>query len=121
MSRIKGRDTTPELFVRRMIYAMGYRYRLCRKDLPGKPDIVFGPRKKVVFVHGCYWHGHKCKKGRLPKSHVSYWQQKIEANKARDRRNVKELKALGWDVLTIWQCQLKKPLAVRKRIVDYLG
>lgn len=120
MSQVKGRNTTPEMSVRRMLHAMGYRYRLHRKDLPGKPDIVFGPRKKIVFIHGCFWHGHGCSKGRLPKSNGPFWSAKIEANKARDRKNVRRLKALGWSVLSIWQCQLKEPLAVRKRIVDFL-
>ncbi|HEY2068077.1 MAG TPA: very short patch repair endonuclease [Rhizomicrobium sp.] len=120
MSRVKGRDTTPELLVRRMLHAMGYRYRLHRKDLPGKPDIVFGPRKKVVFIHGCFWHGHECPKGRLPKSNGAFWRAKIEANRARDRRNTRKLKALGWKVLVVWQCRLKDALAVRQRIVDFL-
>ena len=81
MSRIKGRDTKPELKVRRLLYGMGYRYRLHRKDLPGKPDIVFGSRRKVIFVHGCFWHGHSCKRGRrVPKSNVEYWQTKIARN-----------------------------------------
>jgi DNA mismatch endonuclease (patch repair protein) len=120
MSRVKGRDTTPEIAVRRMLHALGYRYRLHVKSLPGKPDIVFGPRKKVVFIHGCFWHGHRCGKGRLPKSNTTFWTEKIATNKARDRRNVKGLKDLGWQILVIWQCQLKDPLAVRTRIVDFL-
>jgi DNA mismatch endonuclease, patch repair protein len=120
MSRIKGRDTTPELRVRRMLYAMGYRYRLHRKDLPGKPDIVFGPAKKIIFVHGCFWHGHKCPKGRLPKSNKSFWNRKIDTNKIRDRKNIRKLKALGWRVLTVWQCELKDIAVARRRIVDFL-
>jgi DNA mismatch endonuclease, patch repair protein len=120
MSRVKSRDTMPERIVRSMLHAMGYRYRLQRKDLPGKPDIVFGPRKKAVFIHGCFWHGHRCPKGRPPKSNEKFWRAKIETNRARDRRSIRKLKALGWEVLTIWQCELKGPLAVRKRIVDFL-
>ena len=120
MSRVKGRDTTPELAVRSMLHALGYRYRLYRKDLPGKPDIVFGPRKKVVFIHGCFWHGHNCRKGRLPKSNAAFWGSKIDTNKKRDRKRLTQLRALGWKVLVIWQCQLKDPLAVRRRIVDFL-
>jgi DNA mismatch endonuclease (patch repair protein) len=120
MSRVKGRDTTPELTVRKMLHALGYRYRLHRKDLPGKPDIVFGPKKKAVFVHGCYWHGHNCKKGKLPKSNRAFWSDKITKNKARDHRNARRLKALGWKVLVVWQCKLKNPLAARGRIVDFL-
>lgn len=121
MSRVKGRDTTPELIVRRMLYALGYRYRLHRKDLPGKPDIVFGPKKKVVFVHGCYWHGHNCLKGRLSKTNTSFWSEKIATNKARDRRNTRRLVILEWKVLVVWQCKLKNTLAARNRIVDFLG
>jgi DNA mismatch endonuclease, patch repair protein len=121
MSRVKGRDTTPERAVRSMLHEMGYRFRLHRKDLPGKPDIVFGPRKKVIFVHGCFWHGHRCRKGRLPKTRGDFWKPKIAGNRARDRRNARQLEALGWEVLTIWQCELKNLLAVRERIVDFLG
>lgn len=121
MSRVKGRDTTPELFVRRMVYALGYRYRVHRKDLPGKPDIVFGPRKKIILIHGCFWHGHRCRKGRLPKSNGAFWTTKIETNRSRDKRTVRRLRALGWKVLTVWQCQLRSPIAVRKRIVDFLA
>ncbi len=121
MSRVKGSNTTPELIVRRMLHAAGYRYRLHRKDLPGKPDIVFGPRKKIVFIHGCFWHGHRCPKGRLPKSNQAFWSSKIDTNKKRDRKRGRQLGALGWKVLVIWQCQLKDPLAVRKRIVDFLA
>jgi DNA mismatch endonuclease, patch repair protein len=120
MAQVKGRDTTPELIVRRMLHALGYRYRLHRSDLPGKPDIVFGPRMKVVFIHGCFWHGHNCSKGRLPKSNRAFWRTKVDTNKKRDRKRVRQLKALGWKTLSVWQCQLKDPLAVRKRIVDFL-
>lgn len=120
MSRIKGRDTTPELIVRRMLHAEGYRFRLHRKDLPGKPDIVFPSRKKIVFVHGCFWHGHRCNKGRLPKSNEGFWKAKVDANRTRDRRHIKDLAAAGWKSLVIWQCELREPLAARKRIVDFL-
>jgi DNA mismatch endonuclease, patch repair protein len=120
MSRVKGRDTTPELAVRRMVFALGYRFRLHRADLPGKPDMVFGPRKKIIFIHGCFWHGHRCRKGKLPKSNNAFWRNKIDTNRSRDRRTTRRLRASGWQVLTIWQCQLKDPLAVRRRIVDFL-
>ncbi|HWA91784.1 MAG TPA: very short patch repair endonuclease [Rhizomicrobium sp.] len=120
MSRVKSRDTTPERVVRSMIHALGFRFRLHRKDLPGKPDIVFGPRKKVVFVHGCFWHGHRCGKGRLPKSNEDFWKAKIDANRTRDAKNVRRLKARGWAVATIWQCQLRDPLAVERRIIEFL-
>ncbi|MGH6876881.1 MAG: very short patch repair endonuclease [Rhizomicrobium sp.] len=121
MSRVKGRNTTPEIAVRSMIHRLGYRFRLHRTDLPGKPDIVFGPRRKIVFVHGCFWHGHRCGKGRLPKSNGRYWREKIETNRRRDGRHARTLARLGWKVLVVWQCQLKDPLAVRARIVDFLS
>ena len=120
MSRVKSRDTTPELTIRSMLHKDGYRFRLHRTDLPGKPDIVFGPRKKAIFVHGCFWHGHRCRKGRLPKSNDAFWRAKIVANKKRDRKHLRSLAALGWKILVVWQCELKDPLAVRRRIVDFL-
>ncbi|MBM3950794.1 MAG: DNA mismatch endonuclease Vsr [Rhodospirillales bacterium] len=120
MSRVKGRNTTPELIVRSMIHKMGYRFRLHRRDLPGKPDIVFGLRKKVIFVHGCFWHGHRCRKGRLPKSNDEFWRTKIVANRKRDRKHLRSLNAFGWKVLVIWQCELKDPSAVCRRTLDFL-
>ena len=108
MRAIKSRDTKPELTVRRQLHRMGYRYRLHRSDLPGKPDIVFGKRRKVIFVHGCFWHGHKCKRGsRKPLTNATYWQSKIERNVARYKEQVEELKTAGWSVLTLWECELK--------------
>ncbi|HWA03947.1 MAG TPA: very short patch repair endonuclease [Rhizomicrobium sp.] len=121
MSRVKGRNTTPERAVRSIVHRLGYRFRLNRRDLPGKPDIVFGPRKKVVFVHGCFWHGHGCAKGRLPKSNEGFWRDKIVANRKRDARQLKDLHALGWKTLVIWQCELDNPLAVKDRIADFLA
>lgn len=121
MSRIKSGDTEPERIVRSLVYGEGYRYRLHCKNLPGKPDMVFVRRKKVIFVHGCFWHGHLCPKGRLPKSNDTFWRAKIEANRARDARHLAALEGLGWGVLTIWQCELKNLEEVRHRIVDFLG
>lgn len=121
MSRVKSRDTTPERIVRSMIHAEGYRYRLHRKNLPGKPDIVFVRRKKIIFVHGCFWHGHACSKGRLPKSNDAFWRAKVETNRTRDVRHMAALGELGWGVLTVWQCELKNLVAVRHRIIDFLG
>ncbi|MFV0294924.1 MAG: very short patch repair endonuclease [Hyphomicrobiaceae bacterium] len=106
MQSVKTKDTGPEMIVRRMLHNHGYRYRLHRKDLPGRPDIVFKGRRKVIFVHGCFWHGHGCSKGKLPKSKLNYWQPKIEQNKTRDDRNIAELEAAGWKVLVIWQCEI---------------
>jgi DNA mismatch endonuclease (patch repair protein) len=106
MARVRGKDTQPELRVRRALFARGFRFRLHRKDLPGRPDIIL-PRYRVgVFVHGCFWHGHSCPRGRRPSSNAQFWQQKIERNMERDRRAVPELEAAGWTVKTIWQCSL---------------
>jgi DNA mismatch endonuclease (patch repair protein) len=121
MGRIRCKDTQPELVVRRLIYSLGYRYRLHRKGLPGKPDIVFPTRKKVIFIHGCFWHRHDgCALARMPKSRVDFWNQKLEGNKARDQRNVQQLQAAGWAVLTIWECQLRDLVALQTTIITFL-
>lgn len=115
MRAVRHKDTTPERLLRSWLHAAGYRFRLHRKDLPGTPDIVFPGRRIVVFVHGCYWHGHGCRIGRLPKSKLDYWGPKIEANRARDLRKQQELTALGWQVVVVWQCELvDKPAALRR-------
>lgn len=102
MSRIHGKNTKPEMIVRRLAHAMGYRFRLHRKDLPGKPDLVFPRLQKVILVHGCFWHLHRCKYGRVtPKTNSEFWQSKREATRARDKRSIRALKALGWDVLVV--------------------
>jgi len=121
MSRIHGADTKPEMEVRRMVHAMGYKYRLRSKDVPGKPDIVFRSRKKVIFVHGCFWHQHGCRQYRMPKSRLDFWLPKLESNAARDKKVLRELKARGWKVLTIWECQLKRKDQVRRKISGFLG
>jgi DNA mismatch endonuclease (patch repair protein) len=109
MKKIRTKDTGCELAVRKMIYAMGYRYRLNKKDLPGKPDIVFSRLKKVVFVQGCFWHGcKKCARSKLPTSNQSFWKKKIQGNIDRDKKICKQLKRGGWDCLNIWQCEIKK-------------
>ena len=109
MRAVKGRDTTPEIALRKKLFALGLRYRLNVKDLPGKPDLVFPKHKTVVFVHGCFWHGHTCKRGnRQPKQNADYWKDKIARNKARDRKNTAELKKLGWRVITVWECEIKE-------------
>lgn len=108
MRAVRSRDTTPEMIVRRAATALGYRYRLHKAELPGKPDLVFGPRRKVVFVHGCFWHGHDCPRGaRIPKTNVDYWRAKISRNLARDRENAAALERAGWRVLTIWECSTR--------------
>lgn len=121
MSRIKSKDTTPELAVRRMVFGMGYRYRLHDKRLPGQPDLVFASRRKIVFVNGCFWHGHKgCRYAHLPKTRVDFWRTKIENNRARDRRNIALLEKSGWAVLTVWQCELKTNEVLEGKLYDFL-
>lgn len=107
MSRVRSKDTGPEMVVRRMLHKAGYRYRLHVANLPGKPDLVFVGLKKVIFIHGCFWHMHEsCAGSRIPKSRVEFWTAKLSANRERDAKNVSELRQLGWDVLTIWECEL---------------
>ena len=109
MRAVRSRNTTPEMIVRRAATALGYRYRLHKAELPGKPDLVFGPRRKVIFVHGCFWHGHDCPRGaRTPKTNADYWRAKIARNVARDRENLVALERAGWRVLTIWECSTRK-------------
>lgn len=121
MRRVGGKDTAPEMIVRRMVHAQGYRYRLHRKGLPGKPDLVFPSRRKAIFVHGCFWHGHGCKIGRLPKSRPEYWEPKIVRNRERDAAAVAGLAKLGWDALTVWQCETRDGMALAQRLVEFLG
>ena len=121
MAAVGQRDTGPEMAVRRLLHRMGYRYALHRRDLPGRPDLVFRPRRKVVFVHGCFWHGHECRDGRLPTSRVDYWSQKISANKARDARNLIDLEARGWHVCVVWQCETHDTETLRRRLVSFLN
>lgn len=123
MSRIRGKDTAPELAVRRMLHGMGYRYRLHRRDLPGCPDLVFSSRRKAVFVHGCFWHRHPdpaCKLARLPKSRLDFWLPKLEGNRARDLRNQDALRAQGWGVFVVWECQLRNPETLKIQIKTFL-
>jgi DNA mismatch endonuclease (patch repair protein) len=121
MAAVRTRDTGAEKAVRSIVHGLGYRYSLNRSDLPGKPDLAFVARKKAIFVHGCFWHGHSCRYGRLPKSRLHYWGPKIVANKARDRRNVRGLKGAGWSVMVVWQCQLKKKEAMKVRLGSFLN
>lgn len=106
MSRIRSRDTAPELEVRRRLHAAGFRFRLHRSDLPGRPDIVLPRHKTAVFVNGCFWHGHDCRDGHLPSSNREYWANKIDRNMRRDQRNYKAMVELGWNVVVIWECHL---------------
>ena len=117
MRRVKGRDTTPELTVRRALTRLGARYRLHRADLPGKPDIVMPGRRLALFVHGCFWHGHDCARGaRVPKQNRDYWLGKVARNRARDEASREALAALGWRVETIWECDLKAVVALDLRL-----
>ena len=123
MSRVGGKNTTPELRVRKAAHAQGLRFRLHRKDLPGKPDLVFPKRRMVLFVHGCFWHRHPgCRKASNPSTRTEYWNEKFETNVARDSRVVTELEALGWHVAVIWECETKDPETLkrilRERIIN---
>ncbi len=123
MAAIRSKDTSPELAVRRLVHALGYRYRLHRRDLPGKPDLVFGPRRKVIFVHGCFWHMHpkaKCLDARAPKSNTGYWGPKLARNVARDAANTSRLRSLGWKVLIIWGCETGNTERMSARIRRFL-
>ena len=124
MAKIRSRDTSPELAVRRLAHAMGYRFRLHRKDLPGKPDLVFPGRKAVIFVHGCFWHQHPdpaCLNGRRPKSRPEYWNPKLDGNIARDASRVAELRARGWRVLTLWECGIERGDGLSAALEQFLG
>lgn len=121
MSRIHGKNSKAEMLVRRLVHGMGYRYRLHVSKLPGKPDLVFRKRRKVIFIHGCFWHRHDCHLGRLPKSRLDFWLPKLEKNKVRDQTNRDTLTALGWDQLVIWECELKDRDALGGRLTRFLG
>ena len=122
MSRVKGRDTRPEKVVRSLLHRMGYRFRLHRKDLPGKPDVVLPKHGKVVFVHGCFWHGHEgCRRAARPKTNAEFWDRKIDSNIERDARTRGELESMGWDVLTVWQCEMRDEAALKDRLRTFLG
>ena len=116
MSRIRGTDTGPEWLVRRHLHAAGFRFRLHAKELPGRPDLVLPKHGLVVFVHGCFWHGHWCQRGRIPGTRAAFWAQKFEANKRRDAKNVRALRRAGWRVLTVWECSISSPTKAKKRL-----
>lgn len=121
MRAVKSRDTKPERAIRRLLHAMGYRFRLHRKDLPGAPDIVLPGRRAVIFVHGCFWHGHDCRRGaRIPKANQDYWRTKIARNQARDAKAQEALAASGWRVGVVWECALKLP-DLADRLGAFLG
>jgi DNA mismatch endonuclease (patch repair protein) len=122
MARIRAANTKPELSVRRLAHGLGFRFRLHRRDLPGAPDLVFPSRRKVIFVHGCFWHRHsRCRFAYNPKSNRGFWQSKFAANRARDRRAVRRLRAMGWSPLIVWECELRNMTTVRRTLVAHLG
>jgi DNA mismatch endonuclease (patch repair protein) len=121
MRAIRGKNSIPEMVVRSLVHGLGYRFRLHRAELPGKPDLVFPARCKVIFVHGCFWHSHACKGGLVPKSNRDFWLPKLRQNKERDSKNIYALTQLGWSALVIWQCELKDINAVRVRVKEFLG
>lgn len=124
MKAIRSKGMKPEIAVRKLAHAMGYRFRLHKAGLPGKPDLVFASRRKVIFVHGCFWHGHddpSCQDGRLPKSNLDYWVPKLERNKVRDASHIELLQSDGWDVEVIWECETRDTDALRLRLARFLG
>ena len=123
MGLVRSKDTKPELRVRSIVHRAGYRFRLHRRDLPGSPDLVFPSRKKVIFVHGCFWHAHpnpNCKRARIPKTRVEFWKDKFSKNRARDAKTLDELRSLGWKALTLWECELTSDAVIEKRVREFL-
>ena len=123
MAKVRGRDTKPELLVRRAVYAMGFRYRLHGAALPGRPDLVFSSRRKVIFVHGCFWHRHPdpdCKLARMPKSRLDFWRPKLQGNRERDLRKQHELSELGWHFLIVWECELRDEEQLQNKLRAFL-
>lgn len=124
MQANKGRDTKPEMVVRKLLYGLGYRYRVHRKDLPGKPDLAFGPRKKAIFVHGCFWHAHDAAECRLkgkPKTRTAFWEAKFARNRARDERNLAALRRMGWEPYVVWECGLKDLSRLQAELTAFLN
>jgi DNA mismatch endonuclease, patch repair protein len=122
MQAVRRHDTAPEMTVRHLLHAMGYRFRLHRKDLPGTPDIVLPRYRTIVLVHGCFWHGHEqCRRAKAPLNNAETWRAKIEANRARDVRNVAALRALAWDVLVVWECEVRDQVQLASRLREFLS
>jgi DNA mismatch endonuclease (patch repair protein) len=121
MRAVKSKNTQTELKVRSLVHRLGFRFRLHRKELPGTPDLVFPARRKAIFVHGCFWHGHDCARGcRMPKTNCEYWKSKIDRNRQRDAANLGELRADGWQVLTIWECKISDSLVLAEGLRRFL-
>ena len=121
MRAIRSKDMQPELKVRSIVHRLGYRFRLHRKDLPGKPDLVFVSRRKVIFVHGCFWHSHGCRVSHTPKSNADYWGPKLARNVFRDHRNIEALREAGWRSFVIWECETNNEDSIRKRVAKFLN
>ena len=121
MKRVRQRHTAPELAVRKLLFADGYRYRVHRRDLPGSPDVVFPGRRKVIFVHGCFWHGHEdCARASLPRNRADYWRHRIATNQERDRRSEAALRRMGWSVCVVWECEVRNADPLRERLARFL-
>lgn len=121
MRAVKSRNTQPEISVRRLVHSLGFRFRVHRKDLPGSPDLAFIAKRKVIYVHGCFWHGHTCPRGaRVPKTNTEYWTNKVERNRLRDKRTAGLLKEAGWRQLIVWECEIKRPERLRRKILKFL-
>lgn len=122
MARVKSRDTVPEIIIRKLVFSLGYRFRLHRKDLPGNPDLVFPGKKKIVFVHGCFWHRHQgCKRATTPASNQNYWLPKFSRTVKRDEENLKLLASMGWEALIVWECELHDMLALEDKLSKFLS
>ena len=121
MGRVKGSDTKPEILVRSLVFRMGFRFRLHRRDLPGTPDIVLPRHRKVIFVHGCFWHGHKnCSRSKRPSTNEAFWNKKLDGNIERDERYRRELRQMRWKVLVVWECEMKDPEKVLRKLERFL-
>jgi DNA mismatch endonuclease (patch repair protein) len=121
MSRVRNKDTKPELVIRKLVWSLGYRYRLHSKKLPGRPDLVFPARKKVIFIHGCFWHQHEnCRQYRMPRTRLEFWLPKLESNKRRDVKVLGELHTMGWKVLVVWECELKNKDELINRVRHFM-
>jgi DNA mismatch endonuclease (patch repair protein) len=121
MSLVRSKDTGPELAVRRLVHRLGYRYRKHGSGLPGRPDLVFAGRRKVIFVHGCFWHRHACALGRMPKSRLKFWRAKLDGNRERDIRVARALRREGWQLLVIWECHVRDTRSVARRVREFLN
>ena len=119
LAAVKNKNTAPEIVVRKTLHRLGYRFRLHRRDLPGNPDIVLPRHRAVIFVHGCFWHGHDCRRGKRPATRTEFWNAKLDRNLARDRNNAERLKALGWRTLTVWECEIKDRSNLERLIMDF--